>query len=67
LRVDALRSQKMTVNLTPEMAARLDRLARRHHWKPATAAAVLIERGLDADERERGLPSVREQAHGSAA
>jgi predicted transcriptional regulator len=54
--MDALRSQKMTVNLTPEMAARLDRLARRNHWKPATAAAVLIERGLDADEAENERP-----------
>jgi predicted transcriptional regulator len=51
--VDALRSQKMTVNLTEEMAARLERLARRHHWKPATAAAVLIERGLEEDDREQ--------------
>jgi predicted transcriptional regulator len=66
--MDALRSQKMTVNLTPETAARLGRLARRNHWKPATAAAVLIERGLEADESERGLrPAVQEQGRGTTA
>ena len=54
--MDALRSQKMTVNLTPADAERLARLARRNHWKPATAAAVLIERGLEADDEERERP-----------
>jgi predicted transcriptional regulator len=65
--MDALRSQKMTVNLTPEISARLDRLARRNHWKPATAAAVLIERGLEADDDARGLRPVQEQARGTSA
>jgi hypothetical protein len=54
--VDALRSQKLTVNLTPAMAERLARLAARKHWKPATAAAILIERGLDEEEGHAGQP-----------
>lgn len=51
---DALRSEKVSVNLTAGMAARLERLARRNHWSLSTAAALLIERGLDDDERGRG-------------
>lgn len=54
--MDALRSQKMTVNLTPETVARLGQLARRNHWKPATAAAIMIERQLDAEEGETERP-----------
>jgi metal-responsive CopG/Arc/MetJ family transcriptional regulator len=54
---DPLRSAKVSVNLAPAMAARLDRLGRRNHWTRSTAAAVLIERGLaEDDERERGKP-----------
>jgi metal-responsive CopG/Arc/MetJ family transcriptional regulator len=45
--MDATRKEKISVNLTPEMAARLDRYAARNHWSRSTAAAILIERGLD--------------------
>lgn len=57
--MEALRSVKVTVNLTPRDAARLDRLARRSRWTRSAAAAVLIERGCDEDEREHVPP--REQ------
>jgi metal-responsive CopG/Arc/MetJ family transcriptional regulator len=52
LHMDATRKEKISVNLPPELAARLDRFAKRNHWSRSTAAAVLIERGLDADEPE---------------
>ena len=50
--MDATRNEKISVNLTPELAARLDRYAGRNHWSRSTAAAVLIERGLEADDAE---------------
>lgn len=46
LHMDAIRTEKISVNLTPEQAARLDRYAASNHWSRSTAAAVLIERGL---------------------
>jgi hypothetical protein len=57
--MEALRSEKVTVNLTAETARHLDRFANDHNWTRSTAADVLIRRGLDADERE--------QARGTAA
>jgi predicted DNA-binding protein len=48
--MEALRSEKVTVALTPEMAARLKALAKRKRWSQSTAAAVMIERGFEADE-----------------
>jgi hypothetical protein len=50
--MDAIRTEKISVNLTPDQAARLDRYAERNHWTRSTAAAVLLERGLDADDAE---------------
>ena len=50
MHMDATRNEKISVNLTPELAARLDRYAERNHWSRSTAAAVLIERGLNADD-----------------
>lgn len=47
--MNATRTERVTVNLTPEVAARLDRLAEQNHWTRSTAAAVLIERGLPED------------------
>ena len=47
MHMDATRNEKISVNLTPEQVARLDRYAARNHWSRSTAAAVLIERGLD--------------------
>ena len=46
-----LRSKKVSVNLTAEDEARLDRLAARNHWTRSTAAEVLLKRALDDDER----------------
>ncbi len=48
--MEAMRNEKISVNITPELAARLDRFAVRNHWSRSTAAAVLIERGLPAED-----------------
>ena len=50
--MDAMRNEKISVNLTPDLAARLDRYAASNHWSRSTAAAVLIERGLPVDDAE---------------
>ena len=50
--MDAIRTEKITVNLPPDQASHLDRYAARNHWSRSTAAAVLIERGLNADDAE---------------
>jgi metal-responsive CopG/Arc/MetJ family transcriptional regulator len=52
MHMDAIRNEKISVNLTAELAARLDRYAERNHWSRSTAAAVLIERGLEANDAE---------------
>jgi hypothetical protein len=67
--MEALRSEKVTVNLTPGTAARIDALGKRSRWTRSTATAVAIERGLEVIEAEesRDLQPVREQARGSAA
>jgi hypothetical protein len=49
--MDATRTEKISVNLTPELTAKLDQFAAANHWSRSTAAAVLIERGLTADQR----------------
>lgn len=46
------RTVKIYVNLTPDQAARLDRYRQVHRWSRSTAAAVLVERALDADDAE---------------
>jgi len=45
------RTEKISVNLTPEQVAALDRFAAENHWSRSTAAAVLIERGLTDDQK----------------
>ena len=57
--MEALLSEKVTVNLTAETARCLDGFAGDHNWTRSTAADVLIRRGLEADKRE--------QARGSTA
>jgi hypothetical protein len=47
--MDAARSERVTVNLTPEQAKSLDRFAEQNRWTRSTAAAILIERGLEDD------------------
>lgn len=51
--MEATRTEKISVNLTPDVAAKLDRFASANHWTRSTAAAVLIERGLTDDEESR--------------
>jgi hypothetical protein len=46
MHMDAIRTERVTVNLAPEQLAQLDRFAEAHRWTRSTAAAVLIERGL---------------------
>jgi len=50
--MDAIRTEKFSVNLTPALMARLERYAARNHWSRSTAAAVLIEHGLDEGDAE---------------
>jgi predicted transcriptional regulator len=50
--MDALRTEKISVNLTPDLAARLDQFAAANHWTRSTAAVVLIERGLTNERQE---------------
>jgi metal-responsive CopG/Arc/MetJ family transcriptional regulator len=52
MHMDAVRTEKISVNLTPELVARLDRFAADQHWSRSTAAAVLIERGLPPADDE---------------
>jgi hypothetical protein len=50
LHMDAPRTERVTVNLAPDVAARLDRFAGEHRWTRSTAAAVLIEQGLPEED-----------------
>jgi len=50
MHMNANRTERITVNLTPELAEQLDRLAERNHWTRSTAAAILIERALDSEK-----------------
>jgi hypothetical protein len=47
------RNQAIFASVTPTLKDRLDTYARRNHWTRSTAAAVLIERGLDAADQAR--------------
>jgi hypothetical protein len=44
------RTGRISVNLAPSVVRRLDLYRFDRRWSRSTAAAVLIERGLDADE-----------------
>lgn len=50
MHMNADRTERITVNLTPGLLEKLDRFAERNHWTRSTAVTVLIERGLK-DER----------------
>jgi len=41
-----VRTERITVNLPPDLLERLDRFAEEHRWTRSTAVAVLIEQGL---------------------
>ncbi len=51
MHMDETRTKKISVNLTPTVLGRLDQFAHAHHWKRSTAASVLIEHGLDAQDK----------------
>ena len=44
--MNAERTARITVNLTPKLLARLDRFAEQNHWPRSTTVAILIEQGL---------------------
>jgi metal-responsive CopG/Arc/MetJ family transcriptional regulator len=44
--MDAVRTERVTVNLTPEALARVDEFAEQNRWTRSTAIAVLIEHML---------------------
>jgi len=52
MHMDEKRSERFTVSLTPTEMARLDGYASGARWSRSTAAAVLIQRGLDAPIRK---------------
>jgi metal-responsive CopG/Arc/MetJ family transcriptional regulator len=49
MHMEETRTEKISVNLTPSVLDRLDRFAQAHVWPRSTAAAVLIENGLDSE------------------
>ncbi len=51
--MNAERTERISVNLTPEIMTELRSYAQRHHWTLSTAAVVLIERGLAENEPPR--------------
>lgn len=51
MHMNAERSARITVNLKPEQLEELDRFAEANHWTRSTAVTVLIERGLEAEQR----------------
>ena len=48
--MDEVRSEKISVSLTPSILARLDAYAAEHRWSRSTAMAELIERGLEKQD-----------------
>ena len=53
--MEETRTYKISVNLTPSVLARLDDMRARRRWTRSTAAAVLIEHGLDSEDRMTAL------------
>ena len=53
--MEETRTEKISVNLTPSVLARLDEMRARRRWTRSTAAAVLIEHGLDSEDRMTAL------------
>lgn len=50
LHMNAVRTERITVNLSPELLAKLDLYAQEHRWTRSAAVQALIERGLAEDE-----------------
>jgi metal-responsive CopG/Arc/MetJ family transcriptional regulator len=47
------RTERFSVSLRPSLLSKLDAFARENHWTRSTAAAVLIEEGLDEQEEDQ--------------
>jgi len=50
MHMNADRTERITVNLTPRLLEELDQFAERNHWPRSTAASILIERGLEDEQ-----------------
>jgi metal-responsive CopG/Arc/MetJ family transcriptional regulator len=50
--MDEIQNVRITVSLPAAVVAKLDAHAAGQRWSRSTAAAVLIERGLDRDEHD---------------
>jgi metal-responsive CopG/Arc/MetJ family transcriptional regulator len=48
--MNAARTERITVNLTPELLARLDRHAQEKRWTRSAAVEALIEQALQEEE-----------------
>jgi macrodomain Ter protein organizer (MatP/YcbG family) len=48
--MNAVRTERLSVNLSPEVMQQLLRFAQRNRWTLSTAAAVLIERGVTEED-----------------
>jgi metal-responsive CopG/Arc/MetJ family transcriptional regulator len=48
-----IRTERFSVNITPSLMARLDAYRYDRRWTRSTAAAVLIEQGLDEDDQDQ--------------
>jgi len=49
--MNADRTERITVNMTPELLEKLDGFAERNRWTRSTAATILIERSLEGEQR----------------
>ena len=52
--VSELRTEKISVTLTPSVLARLDAYRQPRRWSRSTAIAALIEEGLDKEQDREG-------------
>jgi hypothetical protein len=52
-----LRTEKITVTLTPTALARLDAYRERHRWSRSGAIAALVDDGLDRAEESEAAAS----------
>ena len=51
MHMNADRTERITVNMTPELLEKLDGFAERNRWTRSTAATILIERSLEGEQR----------------
>jgi hypothetical protein len=50
MHMDELRSERFSVSIAPSTLAKLDAYAAERRWTRSTAAAELIERGLNEEQ-----------------